>query len=962
MKIHTFWVRQEHLTPQLQPGVDKEGEKKLRTLRKEILGLLLENRFVSFEKQPKLFFDNKLNCIWLLHGFQAPPDDMFKHVSRLRVHTFHHWEMPTVEDLKSICQEPLFEKHEKFQNSPILSGIQSEDKGFQTVHMGTGDVDVSQETLPIIPIHKVSQRDIFSFIVSHSLLPKGVGTIKNKLSQLYKLTISLNNQQKDPPLPSLPALKQHLLEGDYVRARLPVLEEAYLHDMGKGLWELHQPKKPIGKEWREVSLTEPWESRDPERDIQNGVVALDFGTSSTVVACRKHGKTTLLRVGITDFFRKPLPEDYQNPTILEFIHLPNLLTAWTSEAYRPLTKWDDVHFSHEALASYRENEADQRIVAGILTNIKQWPLIEKAIQQPLRITDQSTGTDMEIHTVPASIPPQGERISVSSNDPFDPIELYAYYLGLFINNRSNGLFLEYYMTFPVTYPKEIKTRIRASFTRGLMRSLPPSLVESPSMQRFFVREEASEPAAYAACALSELNVIPNKQGSAFAVFDFGGGSTDFDFGIFRLPTPEEEEQGYEQVIHHFGASGDIYLGGENLVAHLAFLTFFNNLELCREHHIPFACPPEGDPFPGHELFIDNSHVAQTNSALLMAKVRPLWEAFQWNLPEEKTIDPTEETNNDTPKPSQRRQSDYFGDVLGQAILDIDLNLDPEIQSFQEPDNLFSIELELLNRNREKVSVTFTVDRNQINRFLVQRVGKGIYRFFIAMQQAFSGQETLPEEVHILQAGNASRAMLVQALFSALLQHKMEQWKPPLGGLKKNTALEEVQKAIIFPKFIVHRPPIGDPLNPYQPTAKTGVAIGLLKLIPGETLLAISPAQSNLKGEAPFHLYVGHLKSGRFQPVLQQNTPYGEWHLLGTPTRRAFILIHSKSPQAGLGKLLRGTTELRETHLEFGEKTEGKRVYIQAVGPTTIHLCLADSLEQLNKQENETIEKRVIDLI
>jgi hypothetical protein len=78
------------------------------------------------------------------------------------------------------------------------------------------------------------------------------------------------------------------------------------------------------------------------------------------------------------------------------------------------------------------------------------------------------------------------------------------------------------MTFPVAYPIEVKDKILASFRRGLMRSLPESLIADEQFNQFSVREWASEPAAYAAAALEKLNIEPTEQGVAYAVFDFGG--------------------------------------------------------------------------------------------------------------------------------------------------------------------------------------------------------------------------------------------------------------------------------------------------------------------------------------------------------------------------------------------------------------------------------------------------------
>jgi hypothetical protein len=61
-------------------------------------------------------------------------------------------------------------------------------------------------------------------------------------------------------------------------------------------------------------------------------------------------------------------------------------------------------------------------------------------------------------------------LQVDIDDPFDPIELYAWYLGMAINWRGHGLFLKYYLSFPVEYPREVRDRILASFRRGLQRA------------------------------------------------------------------------------------------------------------------------------------------------------------------------------------------------------------------------------------------------------------------------------------------------------------------------------------------------------------------------------------------------------------------------------------------------------------------------------------------------------------
>lgn len=77
------------------------------------------------------------------------------------------------------------------------------------------------------------------------------------------------------------------------------------------------------------------------------------------------------------------------------------------------------------------------------------------------------------------------------------------------------------------------------------------------MRNFSVKSGVSEPAAYAACALQEFGLEPDSNGNNklyYAVFDFGGGTTDFDFGSWSL----SDSTRYDYVLTCFGSGGDGY--------------------------------------------------------------------------------------------------------------------------------------------------------------------------------------------------------------------------------------------------------------------------------------------------------------------------------------------------------------------------------------------------------------------
>jgi hypothetical protein len=142
----------------------------------------------------------------------------------------------------------------------------------------------------------------------------------------------------------------------------------------------------------------------------------------------------------------------------------------------------------------------------------------------IRLNDRQ-GNEIELPAHIERNPVRGQPLNVSSDDPFDPLELYAWYLGMAINWRGRGLFLNYYLSFPVKYPSEVKDRILASFRRGLQRSLPQTLIDHypQVLNDFEVNDLASEPAAYAAAALPHLGIKPTDDGVPYAVFDLVGG-------------------------------------------------------------------------------------------------------------------------------------------------------------------------------------------------------------------------------------------------------------------------------------------------------------------------------------------------------------------------------------------------------------------------------------------------------
>ncbi|GAA8489206.1 hypothetical protein KKKH50_02750 [Helicobacter pylori] len=173
---------------------------------------------------------------------------------------------------------------------------------------------------------------------------------------------------------------------------------------------------------------------------------------------------------------------------------------------------------------------------------------------------------------------------------FNPIEIYAYYIGRCINNMHNGVFLKYFLSYPIKYEKPQAEKIRESFEKGLRKSLPRHVFDDEkTAKNFKVELRASEPCAYAISALKSYGFDKTAKLDKpiyYGVFDFGGGTTDFDFGKWEKSTNSK----FAYKMTHFSSGENKYLGGENLLELLAFEAYAQNFQTLKEKDIVIAKP------------------------------------------------------------------------------------------------------------------------------------------------------------------------------------------------------------------------------------------------------------------------------------------------------------------------------------------------------------------------------------
>ena len=507
--------------------------------------------------------------------------------------------------------------------------------------------------------------------------------------------------------------KEFLSNIDKVRANIDSYDWSIICDPNGGHWELYEDnledylKNYVHMEGEKVY------PRDPRLDIKKGgIVGIDFGTKSTVVVFQDDKNITLpmrisgniLNEGIKD-------SDYENPTVIEFKNIESFMTSYNEREGRPFTNWEDITVSHTAFNNIKTS------YYSIVSELKQWAGSKK---EKLLIKDQQ-GIEKLLNPY----------LELNEED-IDPIEIYAYYIGNYINNMRNGVYLEYFLSFPVTYEKEIRERILASFTRGIKKSLPKIILEDEKvMKKFKVKHGANEPAAYAVCALQEYGFEPEDDEKIYyGVFDFGGGTLDFDFGIFR----ESEDNRYDYDLEHFGAGGDRYLGGENILKELAYETFKENLSTLREEGITFSRPEWCDRFMGDETLVDSNGNSKLNTQNLIDRLRVIWEK-SGNLKDKENV------------------------------------------------NQF-------NKNREYISIQLNIDEEKLNKIIYSKIEGGVKNFFIAMEKAFKNDEY--DKVYVLLAGNSCKHPFVKEIFEKYIQEKNINIEilPALGTEEAYLKLEE----------------------------------------------------------------------------------------------------------------------------------------------------------------------------
>lgn len=542
------------------------------------------------------------------------------------------------------------------------------------------------------------------------------GTNRTILGHRFELNYSINDKEFKAE-DTLEYLENELLQCDKIRADLDVYAPECLHSISQGHWDLCDSGKNYN-DYEILSLPtgETLVARPPWLDVNRSMVCgIDFGTKSTIVACRDK-QDHLLKIGTGKLNKEPESADYENPTVLEIVSLDEFLQAYRECEGRPNTLWRQIKVAHEANQDMLQQNQKLQTNITFLSDLKQW-----------------VGNNKMRLSLQGQLKAYGEL----QDGDFDPIEIYAYYLGLYINRMLQGICLHYALSYPVTFNEETRERMLCSFRRGLKKSLPELVQQHPDFDKYFkVYTCVSEPAAYAMAALQEYNLLPKSKEECvcYGVFDFGGGTTDFDFGyVKRSKNPQAWYQ-----LNHFGGAGDDTLGGENLLQLLAYALYKENFKLMLKEEIEIIRPFSESSLNGMEgliqTFANFTPYAYINLKVIAEALRPLWEESEFKLPKDNLV----------------------------------LNLKDKAGTCK-----------LLN-------LVISVDK--LTNILKQKLEWGVDNFIRSMRKSGIYDEKY-DVIHILLAGNGSRSSLLLPIFNKKLGEEA------INYLDKETEIFKVEASL-----------------------------------------------------------------------------------------------------------------------------------------------------------------------
>lgn len=394
--------------------------------------------------------------------------------------------------------------------------------------------------------------------------------------------------------------------------------------------------------------------------LQSSYVSIDFGTSSTCAAVKDVGRNRLIT--LSGHYKnnqmnetiEQMPENeeqtdentehtdgtvsniniYENPTNLLIYNWDEVFRQWDAtnrncpffikkdkEMEEKMADYDSGYTVLDEYQNVDEKDGTRKMEA-IISELKMIPyLLSKGKEKKfVPYLDKTRATVQVI-----------ANVKEENQVKFSAIAFYGYLLGRAINNPAAGkLYRKYYITYPAKFNPELRDMICESLAYGINRALPEPLrngKDSKGKELVEVSMKYSEPEACVGAFVGKQLKLGSEKAKLFAVYDLGGGTMDFAFGILRQAEGDELDEA-DQVIKIFGIDGDESYGGEKLIHQLAYKIYRDNQTEMEKNKIKFILPEgEHNPKGFDGLISEGDRIADINVNIFKERLaRPL---FKW---------------------------------------------------------------------------------------------------------------------------------------------------------------------------------------------------------------------------------------------------------------------------------------------------------------------------------------------
>jgi len=501
--------------------------------------------------------------------------------------------------------------------------------------------------------------------------------------------------------------------------------------------------------------------------IKNTSVGVDFGTSSTCVAINKGRELVAFTDNPQDI------SDYENATSIMIFNWEKIYNQWVNRGItmphfnrsdsrkhaEELLENKNYNIEHYNYSNYIKKELKEapnaKTINAIISEIK---LLPEKLEDDRKNKDKFIPFDNKEFKAVVSLT---DSIDEENEETLNPIALYGYLIGRSLNTQiKHKLYVNYYFTMPVKFSKSQKDALLTSLKYGIQRALPVWIRE-----KIKVIEKYPESVALlgAAKKLQYLNLKEtNEEAIPFAVFDFGGGTLDLAFGIYRKSLRDEravleKEIRYRDVIEIFKIDGMEDVGGERIIDRLAYNIYKYNKDTMKELEIPIIIPKGEDklnPYP--ENLLSTSHIAKLNLKNIAEKI-----ARKYFV--EGSVDNSVSV-------------ELFSIISDEETLEIQLQI-PQEKLYEE---LYEILERVVENFKHILEATFKSYKERLIEF-------GYEDFNI-------------NQVKIFQAGNASRNQVLQDIFKEKFKdnsHLIFLESDDEDEMKKITPKNAVARGVLF---------------------------------------------------------------------------------------------------------------------------------------------------------------------